>query len=95
MCALLNVSRSGYYSFVNRPLSKRQLNNKRLDIKIKCIYNEHKKRYGAPRITRVLQSQNEPCSHTRVARRMQAALAKKKFKVTTDSEHSLPIYKNY
>jgi putative transposase len=99
MCALLNVSRSGYYSFVNRPLSKRQLNNKRLDIKIKSIYNEHKKRYGAPRITRVLQSQNEPCSHTRVARRMQAmglaALAKKKFKVTTDSEHSLPIYKNY
>ncbi len=24
-----------------------------------------------------------------------AALAKKKFKVTTDSEHSLPIYKNH
>ncbi|WP_415098187.1 IS3 family transposase [Legionella adelaidensis] len=93
MCALLNVSRSGYYSFINRPISKRQLANNHLDI------NQHKKRYGVPRITRVLQDQNEPCSHTRVARRMQAmgltALAKKKFKVTTDSEHSLPIYKNH
>lgn len=97
MCRLFNVSRSGYYSFVKRPVSKRQLANKELDSKIKSIYNQHKKRYGVPRITRVLQGQNEPCSHTRVARRMQAmglaALAKKKFKVTTDSEHNLPIYK--
>ena len=99
MCALFNVSRSGYYSFVKRPVSKRELANKVLDTKIKSIYNQHKKRYGVPRITRVLQGQNESCSHTRVARRMQAmglaALAKKKFKVTTDSEHNLPIYKNH
>jgi putative transposase len=99
MCALFNVSRSGYYSFVKRAVSKRELANKELDAKIKSIYNQHKKRYGVPRITRVLQGQNEPCSHTRVARRMQAmglaALAKKKFKVTTDSEHNLPIYKNH
>ena len=62
------------------------------------IYNQHKKRYSAPRITRALQAKNESCSRTRVARRMKemglVALAKKKYKVTTDSEHNLPVYKN-
>lgn len=55
MCELFNVSRSGFYSFITRPTSNRQLANNQLDKKITCIYNEHKKRYGAPRITRVLQ----------------------------------------
>lgn len=98
MCQLFNVSRSGFYSFITRPLSNRHLANRQLDRQITIIYNQHKKRYGAPRITRALQSQKEVCSHTRVARRMKTlglvAVAKKKFKVTTDSEHNLPVYKN-
>ena len=98
MCELFNVSCSGFYSFVTRQVSNRQQANCQLDRQITIIYNQHKKRYGAPRITRVLQAQNEICSHTRVARRMKTmglvAVAKKKFKVTTDSEHNLPVYKN-
>ena len=98
MCELFNVSRSGYYAHGTRPLSQQKQANSHLDRKITVIYNQHKKRYGAPRITRELKSQDEKCSHTRVARRMKAmglkAVAKKKFKVTTDSEHSLPVYKN-
>lgn len=98
MCELFNVSRSGFYSFITRPLSNRQQANSQLDRQITIIYNQHKKRYGAPRITRALQAQNAMCSHTRVARRMKTmglvAVAKKKFKVTTDSEHNLPVYKN-
>lgn len=98
MCNLFNVSRSGFYSFITKPMSPRQLANQQLDKKITDIYTQHKKRYGAPRITRALQAQNEPCSHTRVARRMKTlglvAIAKRKFKVTTDSEHNLPVYKN-
>ena len=98
MCELFKVSRIGFYSFITRPLSRRQQSNQQLDEKITQVYNQHKKRYGAPRITRALQALNEPCSHTRVARRMKAmglvAVAKKKFKVTTDSAHNLPIYKN-
>jgi len=98
MCSLFKVSRSGFYSFITKPLSKRQKANQQLDKQITLIYNQHKKRYGAPRITRALQAKNEACSHTRVARRMKTlglvAIAKKKYKVTTDSEHDLPIYKN-
>jgi putative transposase len=98
MCELFKVSRSGFYSTIAKPQGLRHQANQELDRKITDVYNQHKKRYGAPRITRALQAQNEACSHTRVARRMKAlglvAVAKKKFKVTTDSEHHLPVYKN-
>ncbi len=98
MCELFKVSRSGFYSYITKPKSLRDQANQQLDRKIKDIYTQHKKRYGVPRITRTLQAQNETCSHTRVARRMKimglVAVAKRKFKVTTDSEHNLPVYKN-
>ena len=45
-----------------------------------------------------MNASGERCSENRVARRMKAlclrALAKRKFKVTTDSEHNKPIYEN-
>lgn len=98
MCALFQVSRSGFYAWLTRTPSKRDQANKALDAKIKSIFVTHKQRYGAPRITRELKKQNEVCSHTRVANRMKVmnikAVAKKKFKVTTDSKHSLPVYNN-
>lgn len=94
----MGVSCSGYYDWLSRPLSNREQSNKQLDEKIKVIYMQNKQRYGSPRITRVLKSQSVACSHTRVERRMKQlglkALAKRKFKVTTDSEHNKPIYGN-
>lgn len=98
MCKLFDVSRSGFYAWFSRKPSKRNQANQVLDAKIKFIFAKHKQRYGAPRVTRELKKQNELCSHTRVANRMKAmnikAIAKKKFKVTTDSEHSLPVFNN-
>ena len=98
MCTVLEVSSSGYYDWLNHSPSAREVSNTRLDVKIRSIFLKHKMRYGAPRITRELQFSNEHCSLNRVARRMKAmnikAVAKKKFKVTTDSEHNKPIYKN-
>ncbi len=98
MCTIFDVSRSGYYDWLNRPASAREIANQRLDLPIKAIYCENKGRYGSPRITRVLKAANERCSHTRVSRRMKAmnlrAVASKKFKVTTDSEHKKPIFTN-
>jgi putative transposase len=98
MCKLFDVSRSGFYAWLTRKPSRREKENKLLDTKIQSIFSKHKQRYGAPRVTRELKKQNEICSHTRVANRMKAmnikAVAKKKFKVTTDSEHSLPVFNN-
>lgn len=98
MCYVLGVGRSGYYDWLHHNPGKQELANKQLDVKIHAVYVEHKKRYGAPRITKALKAQDESCSHTRVARRMKAmnlrAVAKKKFKVTTDSGHSKPVFDN-
>jgi len=98
MCRIFAVSRSGYYSWGKHLVGKRVLANQKVDLKIKSLFLENKKRYGAPRIVRELHKQGETCSKNRVARRMKhmglVAVAAKKYKVTTDSEHSLPIYAN-
>ena len=98
MCSFFNLSRSGYYSWLNRGPSKRELTNKELDQKITTIFEANKSRYGAPRIARVLEAHGDTYSLNRIARRMQKmslkAIAKKKFKVTTYSEHTKPIYAN-
>lgn len=97
-CELFGVSRSGYYAWSKRKPSQRALANRRLDTKIRALFSAHEQRAGSPRITLDLQEDGELCSVNRVARRMKVlglrALAKRKFKVTTDSEHNKPIYDN-
>ena len=98
MCKVLNVSKSAYYSSLKIGPNSYVRANRQLDVNIKAIFVEHKGRYGAPRITKALKAQSVKCSLNRVSSRMDAlnlkALAKKKFKVTTDSSHNLPVYKN-
>ncbi|WP_423064135.1 IS3 family transposase [Candidiatus Paracoxiella cheracis] len=98
LCDVLGVSRSGYYDWLSRPMSPREQANQQLDEKIKVIYMRNKQRYGSPRITRALQAESISCSHTRIERRMRSmglkALAKRRFKITTDSGHNKPIFEN-
>jgi putative transposase len=95
---MFSIERSGYYSWINNKSSKRKLANKILDEKIITIFNNHHQRYGCPRITDELHSEGEKCSKNRVFKRMRhlglRARAKKKFKVTTDSNHKLPVAAN-
>ncbi|WP_230382621.1 IS3 family transposase [Piscirickettsia salmonis] len=98
MCRLFRVSPSGYYKWLNHQPSHRQRRNKRLDHQITTIYKEHRGRYGAPRITRELHRQGVDCSLHRIIRRMKCmnlkVKVKRKFKVTTDSKHNLPVAVN-
>lgn len=96
MCDVLQVSRSGYYDWTSRGgLSRRVRWNQELDNRIHAIFFEHQQRYGAPRIAKVLHDEGYTCSENRIARRMRAlglqAIQAKKFKVTTDSNHSKPV----
>ena len=50
MCALLNVSRSGYYAWRTRPVSQREMANQQLLKKIQAAYDASNGRYGSPRI---------------------------------------------
>jgi putative transposase len=95
---MLSIGRSSYYAWLKRPPSKRQVENERLDAKIIDIFKANDSRYGSPRIKDELQAEGEACGKNRVARRMchlgLRAKAKKKFKVTTDSSHNLPVAPN-
>jgi transposase InsO family protein len=97
MCRTFAVSRSGYYSW--RTAQKRTPVSARIDEEIREVYQEHRGRYGSPRVTRALKKKAIPCSENRVARRMQVlglTARKRKGYVprTTDSRHGGPICAN-
>lgn len=98
MCRLLRVSRSGYYAWKGRPKSKRELANEALLIDIKASYIKGRRVYGSPRITDDLREAGIRCGHNRVARLMRLAgiraKTKRRFKVTTYSQHKFPVSPN-
>jgi putative transposase len=98
MAKVLNVSRSGYYAWIDRPPSKRARENARLDVEIKAVYMASKRRYGSVKITRKLAKRGKKYGRTRVANRMRKmgvrSIVRKRFKVTTDSKHTYPIAPN-
>ena len=95
MCQVLDVSSSAYYDWRRRPESAQAQSNSVLDSEICQIYDEHKQRYGGPRITEELKDRGFHCSENRVARRMTRlglkGIQAKKFKRTTDSKHDKPV----
>lgn len=98
MAEVLQVSRSGYYAWVKRPPSRRDIENRRLDVEITAIYKANKGRYGSVKITRELNRHGLNYGRSRVASRMRKmgiqSIVRKRFKVTTDSKHSYPVAPN-
>ena len=87
MCPLLNLSRSGYYAWLNRPQSARDQRNDRLMVEIRRIYAEGRGEYGVPTVWGALRDEGNVVNHKRVARLMQQAGLRSKvarrFKRTT------------
>lgn len=50
MCRVFSVYRSGYYRWRGHPESRRTIETRRLDARIKSIYEKSKRRYGSPKI---------------------------------------------
>src|SRR5258706_2300610 len=98
MSKVLKVSRSGYYAWLRRPVSSREKNNRYLSERIRSIYEQRKQVYGCLRITAELKEQGFSCSKNRIARLMRkqgiTARIKKRFRVTTNSNHKLPVAEN-
>ena len=67
MCEMLSISPSGYYDWKNRKPSKRSIENKKLTIRIKEIFDEEKSRAGAERIAKRLKFEKWLVSKRRVA----------------------------
>src|SRR5262249_19811955 len=98
LCRVLGVSRSGYYAWLNRKPSVAQVRREGLAQEAEGIHAQVKGRYGSPRIHAELVSRGHECSVNFVAKLMReagiAAKTKRKFRQTTDSNHTLPMADN-
>jgi transposase InsO family protein len=98
MCRILKVSPSGYYDWDGRTPSVRERDRERLDERVRAVFDAEKGRIGSPRVSRRLKTQGHTAGHNQVAESMvrQGLRAKgaRKFKATTNSNHSLPVAEN-
>nr|WP_136808222.1 IS3 family transposase [Desulfosediminicola flagellatus] len=98
LCQVMEVSRSGFYSWSSRNISERKKERERLIPKVKKIHKYVRGAYGARRISEELTAKGESCGRTKAAALMQlanvSAKQKRKFKATTDSKHKLPVAPN-
>jgi putative transposase len=98
MCNALKVSRSGYYAWSKRLPATRTQENQQLKEQIKQIHQKSRNSYGAPRIHAALKHKGFEVGRHRVARLMAqqgiCVRPRRRFKSTTDSNHSFPIAQN-
>ena len=99
MCKILKVSRSSYYRWFSHGSSNRAIENSLFTELIKNIFDTSNQTYGSPRITEQLKREGYHISKKRVAKLMSIngwrSKLKKKFKVTTDSNHLYPVCRNH
>jgi transposase InsO family protein len=98
LCRCLRVTRSGFYAWRRRAESRHARDDRRLKVLVQASFKESKQRYGSPRIHEDLIEQQEHVSRKRVIRLMQEdglkARARKRYKVTTMSDHDQPVAAN-
>ena len=98
LCRVLRVSRSGYYAWLNRKPSARELEDERLRPKVVEAFETGRGTYGSPRVRDELVHQGFEIGRKRVARLIREmglqGVTPRKFRVTTDSDHGHPIAKN-
>ncbi len=99
MSWMLDVSSSGYYAWQVRPLSQRAREEMRLEVEIKAAHKRTRQTYGAERLQRDLAEhgiQVGICRIKRIRRKLGLRCKqKRKFKITTDSRHKLPVAENW
>jgi putative transposase len=98
LCKALDVSRPGYYAHTRRPPSKHATRDAALGAKIAEIHARSGKRYGSPRVHEELREDGEHVSRKRVSRIMKErdlrGKRRRRFRVTTQSEHDMPVAPN-
>ena len=72
LCKAIKLHHSVYYYHKNHKVNSYKKANDELDKKIIEEYEKSKKRYGSPKITKILKKQGIQVSQKRVARRMKA-----------------------
>jgi putative transposase len=99
LCALVDVAKSGYQAWcAGKVTSPRKLEDVRLVVAIKAAHQRGRNIYGPEKIQSEMLAQGIAADLNRIKRLRRLhgirCLHKKKFKVTTDSKHQLPIADN-
>jgi len=98
MRRIMKVSASGFYAWVDRPLSERAKEEMRLEVEIKAAHKRTRQTYGAQRLQHELAEHGVRvgiCRLKRLRRRLGLRCKqKRKFRATTDSKHKLPVAEN-
>lgn len=98
LCAVFEVSRSGYYLWKKGSKSARQLEYEELASVVQKAHAASKGTYGSRRIAEEVEAHGVSCGRSKAATLMKianvTAKQKRKFKETTDSKHSLPVAPN-
>ena len=98
-CEILEVSRSEFYAWGDRPVSAAKKRRESVAAKVKTVYEENRSVYGSPRICQALRAQGEVISEKTVARSMKELEIQGKIKKafvpsTTDSNHANLVVEN-
>ena len=98
MCRVLEASLSGYYAWLNRKPSPYALEEMRLEVEIKAAHKSTRRTCGPKRLQEDLLAYGIKAGICRI-RRIRKKLGirckqVRKFKATTDSNHTLPVAEN-
>lgn len=98
MAKILKVSLSGYYRWLKEPFSQRELRRERMKALVITEYEKSKKRYGSPKIAKILRASGEVVSRKYIGKLMKElgirSIVKRKYIATTNSNHKLPVAEN-
>jgi transposase InsO family protein len=100
LCAVMRVSRNGFYDYLARYESGNDSRPEETALKrrIKEIFDQSRSSYGSRRMVKQLIAEGHQIGRYKVRRIMRQlglkAKTPKRFKLTTDSKHSLPVAPN-
>lgn len=92
MCAVLHVSRSGYYDWIDRPESRRVREDRELLVEIRRVHLDSRRAYGSVKTWKELRARGVACGKHRVARlrRREGIRAQRRarFRITVENQHT-------
>jgi len=98
MSRVLSISASGYYAWLDRPLSKWAREESRFEVEIRAAHRRTRQVYGAEKLQHDLAEHGVRvgvCRIKRIRRKLGIGCKqKRKFKATTDSRHKFPVVDN-
>jgi len=98
LCRVLEVSRSGYHAWQTRRPSKRAQESARLEVAIQAAHVRTRQTYGPERLQAELRDDGFPAGVGRIKRLRKnlgiRCTQVRRFTITTDSAHRLPVADN-